>query len=149
MTDNFCNKCGACCKRIKADFNTKILYWDEKTVLTDEFASMLIPVQNETNIFSCKFLKDNICTNPQKPEICRNYPKSPFVELPEECTCTGKIFIEKEKIMQKIRKLKEEIIYYDAIAAISTKKEQNQIQKLILSHQKHINKYKEYGSNDW
>ena len=45
--------------------------------------------------------------------------------------------------------IKEEIIYYDAIAAISTKKEQNQIQKLILSHQKHVDKYKEYGSNDW
>ena len=148
MTKDFCNKCGACCKNIKADFEAEILYWDDIQPLTDEFRSMLIP--NDNGFYVCRFLKENICTNQAKPEICINYPSSPFVNLPEGCGYYGDIFMKREKVQQKIRKLKEEIMHYEAlIASISDKQEQKQYQKIIYLHQKYIDKYKEYGSQDW
>jgi hypothetical protein len=149
MTDDFCNKCGECCKHIKADFEAKILYWDGKQPLPDSFAEMLNKT-SEPNIYSCKFLKNNLCTNHNKPEICIKYPSSPFVNLPEQCTYCGYIFMQKEKIKQQIRKFKEEIIHYNAIIeSIRDKREQNQLQKIVASRQKFIDKYKEYGSENW
>ena len=149
MTENFCNKCGECCKNIEADFEAKVLYWDGKQLLTEEFADMLQKTEKH-NIYSCKFLENNLCTNENKPEICSNYPSSPFVNLPENCTCCGYIFMQKEKIKQQIRRLKEEIIHYDAIiVSINDKKEQNRLQKIITAKEKFIEKYKEYGSEDW
>jgi hypothetical protein len=149
MTNDFCNKCGECCRRIKADLEAKVLYWDGKQPLTEDFACMLKKT-SEPEIYSCKFLRDNMCTNPDKPEICINYPSSPFAELPDECTYSGYIFMRNEKIKQQIRKLKEEIIHYNAIIdSITDKKEQNQLQKIVASRQKLIDRYKEYGSENW
>ena len=101
MEKDYCSKCGECCKNIKADFETKTLFWDEKTVLTDEFGAMLIK-NNDANTYYCKYLKNNLCTNPNKPQICSDYPSSPFVELCESCTYNGFIFMKSEKIKQKI-----------------------------------------------
>jgi len=148
MINDFCNKCGACCKNIKADMEKNILFWDGELPLTEEFKSMLIPVNN--NIYTCRFLENNLCTNPSKPDICTNYPSSPFVELPDNCHYCGLIFMKREKIQQKIRKLKEEIIHYNTlIETTKDKREQNQFQRIIASHQKQVDKYKEYGSKDW
>ena len=148
MAKDLCNKCGACCKNIKADFEAKILYWDGNQPLTDDFASMLIPAGD--GIYTCKYLKDNLCTNESKPEICVNYPSSPFIELLDCCDYRGEIFMKREKIQQQIRRLKEEIIHYNAlIATIHDKREQNQYQKIIDSHQKYIDRYKDHGSQDW
>ena len=146
--DDFCTKCGACCNYIKADFEAKTLYWDGITALTDDFASMLIPKSDKKGIYFCKYLKNNLCTNENKPETCTNYPSSPFAELPQDCGYIGKVFMQNEKIKQKIRRLKEEIIHYEALCKISNnKKEQTQLQKIISAHQKIIDKYRQYGSN--
>ena len=148
MVNDFCNKCGECCKYIKADLKAKVLYWDGVQPLSEDFASMLLPLDN--GIYTCKYLQNNLCTNSQKPEICANYPSFPFIELPERCDYRGEIFMKREKIQQKIRKLKEEIIHYNAlIDTINDKREQNQYQKIIDLHQKQIDKYKEYGSQNW
>ena len=149
MMDDFCNKCGECCRNIKADFDAKILYWDGETALTEEFAEMLQKTDKE-NVYSCKFLKDNLCTNQNKPEACTKYPSSPFIELPENCTYLGYIFMQSEKIKQQIRRMKEEIIHYEAIiVSTNDKKEQNRLQKIITTRQKFIERYKEYGSDNW
>ena len=148
MENNYCNKCGTCCKNIKADLEAKVLYWDGIQSLDADFESMLIPIGE--GIYKCKYLKDNLCTNIIKPNICKNYPSSPFVELPEVCDYRGDIFMKKEKVLQKVRKLKEEILYYNAlISTITNKKEQNQYKKIIDSHQRIIDKYKVHGSQDW
>ena len=148
MARDFCNKCGACCKHIRADLEAKLLYWDGAQPLSEEFESMLIPLGD--GVYTCKYLQNTMCTNPKKPDICINYPSSPFAELPESCDYRGEVFMKREKIQQKIRKLKEEIIHYSVlIDTINDKKEQNQYQKIIDSHQKYIDRYKEHGSQDW
>ena len=150
MDNDLCKKCGACCRNIKADINAKILYWDGKIELTESFASMLIPNEHADNMYACKYLKNNLCTNEQKPDICKQYPLSPFVNLPDECDYTGEIFMKREKVKQKIRRLKEEIIHYEAlISRTKDKKEQNQLRKIINQHKKQIEKFNEYGSQNW
>ena len=152
METDFCNKCGICCKNIPVDFSKKILYWDGIKPLREEFANLINPVSQNDNISicTCKYLKNNLCTNPNKPEECIVYPSSPFVKLPENCGYEGKIFIEREKVTQKIRKLKEEILHYQVLADITPNKfERNQLQKIISSHQKWIDKYAPFGSADW
>lgn len=150
MEKDLCKKCGECCRKIAVDFERKIIYKDGVETLSEEFASMLEPVEKRENVTfcKCKFLEDNICTNSDKPEECINYPSSPFAFLPEECGYYGEIFLKNENIKQKIRKLKEEIIHYEA-EIITNKSEQNQLRKIIEKHQAFIDKYKIYGSENW
>ena len=146
MEKNFCNKCGKCCEKIAVDFNTNVMYRDGIQVLSPTFSSMLIPVSRTKNITfcSCKFLINNLCTNPEKPKECSDYPNSPFAFLPEGCGYEGYIFMQNERVKQKVRKLKEEILDYST--KLSTEKE---LKKIIDHHQAFIDKYKQYGSYDW
>jgi len=150
MNTDYCKKCGACCKNIKIDKDKQLLLWDKKIPLSKEFENMLKAIDTKHGIYKCIYLKDNLCTNSNKPEICRNYPSFPFLELPENCGYEGQIFIAKENLKHKIRKLKEEIIHYTAlIETTNNKSEKQQFSKIIASHEKFILKYKEFGSEDW
>ena len=146
MEKDYCNKCGACCKNIAVDFEKKILFRDGVQTLTDEFSKMLIrnEAKGTTTICTCRYLKDNLCTNPNKPKECSEFPSFPFAFLPENCGFEGDIFMKSEKIKQKIRKLKEEIIYYNTIL-----EKDKSVQRIIDRHQAFIDKYKMYGSHDW
>ena len=145
MKQDYCNKCGACCKNIPVDFSHNVIFRDGIQELTSEFKTMLIPISKTNNITfcSCKYLVNNLCTHSKKPEECKIYPSSPFAFLPEECGYRGDIFIKLESIKQKIRKLKEEIIHYETLDKTQ------ELQKLINHHKNIINKYKQYGSEDW
>lgn len=152
MERELCNKCGQCCKRIPVDFGRKIMYRDGIQPLGDIFEEYLQPIETRDNITfcACKYLADDLCTNPDKPEICKVFPYSPLAFLPDGCGFEGEIFLKKENLLQKIRKLKEEILDYKVQADVTRdKSEKRQLQRLIQSHQAFINKYKAYGSLDW
>lgn len=68
--------------------------------------------------------------------------------IPEDCEHYGTLFLRIEEIKQKIRKYKEEIIYYEAIIA-SGCKEEKVYKKIIESLNKFIEKYIPFGANDW
>ncbi len=147
---DYCIKCGACCKNIKIDKNKELLQWDGSMPLTKEFEAMLLPINIEEGIYTCKHLKENLCTNKNKPDICKNYPSFPFTQLADGCGYEGEIFLKKEKIKHKIRKLKEEKLHYQTLSELTqNKKEQQQYQKLINLNEKAILKYQEYGSENW
>ena len=152
MNNNFCNKCGKCCQNIKIDTKNNLMFRNGIENIDELFLSMLKITKDEGNIkyFRCKFLVDNFCTNKNKPEICKNFPSSPFALLPENCGFEGVIFQKNENIKQKIRKLKEEIIHYNALIETTlNKSEKQQYIKIINTHNKFIQKYKEFGSEDW
>ena len=152
MECDYCTRCGECCKHIAVDFDSKILFFDGIQTLTDEFVQMLIPDKKKENITycKCKYLKKNLCTNSHKPEICQNYPSSPFAYIPENCGYSGQVFMKLEKEKQKIRKLKEEIIHYEALIKTAyNNSDIKQYEKIINSHKAKINYYGVYGSNDW
>lgn len=146
MENDYCNKCGECCRKIAVDFKHNIIYRDGIQTLSADFASMLKTVETKDNvtICECKYLKDNLCTNQNKPEECKNYPSSPFAFLQEDCGYYGAIFSIKESFMQKLRKMEEEIIHYEALINCSSKDEANQYRKIIEKHKAYINKYKMY-----
>ena len=152
MADDYCNKCGMCCMNIAVDFGQKVIFRDGVEPLTDTFAQMLRPVGTRENITfcKCKYMKKNLCLNPNKPVQCTIFPSSPFAYLPEGCGYEGYIFMKNESVRQKVRKYKEEIIHYNALIESCAKKEDaRQYQKIITAHQSFINRYAMYGSNDW
>lgn len=152
MERELCNKCGECCRRIPVDFGRNIMYRDGIQPLGKVFPSYLNPIEKRDNITfcTCKYLENNLCSNPDKPEICKVFPYSPLAFLPDGCGFEGEIFLKKEHLMQKIRKLKEEILDYKIRAATTgDRAEQRQLQRLIQTHQAFIDKYKSYGSSDW
>ena len=152
MEYNFCKKCGKCCSEIKIDTNSKIMYRNGIEQVDEAFLSMLEPIKTDADItyFRCKLLKNNLCTNKEKPDICENYPSFALAFLPDDCGYEGVIFQKQEALKQKIRKLKEEIVHYNALIQTTTNKsEKQQYAKIINSHTKFIQRYKEYGSDDW
>lgn len=146
MEKNYCTKCGECCRNIAVDFFRNIIYRDGIQPLTSSFEKNLIKGEQKDNITfcTCKYLENSLCTNPQKPEECKNYPSSPFAFLPENCGYYGAVFVEREKFMEKIRKLEEEIIHYEALIAEASKDDAKQYAKIIEKHKNFINKYKMY-----
>ena len=106
MEYNFCKKCGKCCSEIKIDTIRKIMYRDGIEQIDEKFLSMLEKIHTDSNItyFKCKFLKNNLCINPNKPDVCTNYPSFALAFLPEDCGYEGIIFQKHEALKQKIRK---------------------------------------------
>lgn len=152
MDKFFCIKCGECCRKIPVDFRKQIMYRDGIQPLSDKFKDMLSPVvkNGEITYCICKYLRGNLCSNPNKPIECSNFPSSPFAMLPDGCVQAGNVFIESEKIKQRVRKLKEEILEYNIlIDTISNKFERRGLLKIIEKHRQFINKYNEYGSDNW
>lgn len=158
----FCNKCGLCCKLIPA-VNGKIIRDDFQDIEDFFFPIDISAAQNinenyvknvqsnfpETIFYKCSFLSEtNICTNPNPPENCKKFPNSPLALIHEECGYSGEIFVKFEALKQRIRKLKEEIIYYEAQIATNPK-EKNNYQKIIKSHNNYIKKYEQFGSLNW
>ena len=152
MEKDYCNKCGECCRSILVNFEKQILYREGIQELSEEFASYLEPVgkYNQATICKCKFLENNLCTNTQKPQECKDFPSSPFAVIPEDCGYSGVIFLKLENIKRQIRKLKEEIFHYEALMqTITNKFEYNQLKKIVETHKLKIKKYRDYGSEDW
>ena len=152
MENNYCKKCGECCKAIRVNFKQHILYRDGIQTLSPEFEAMLTPVfeKDDITFCRCKYLDKNLCKNPKKPEECKEFPSSSFAFLPEECGYTGYIFLKSEKIKAQIRRLKEEIIHYEAIIETCNNKfEKNQLNRIIKSHREKINKFLPFGSDEW
>ena len=146
MEKDYCNKCGKCCDNIAVDFSRRVMYRDGIQTLDEKFERMLAVIGKRENITfcRCKYLEDNLCTNSEKPEICSDFPKSPFAFLPEGCGYEGFVFMENERVKQQVRKLKEEILDYSIRV-----KQEPELQRIIDKHQAFINKYKPYGSENW
>ena len=146
MRDNYCNQCGKCCQKIPVDFEKNIVYRDGIQVLTPEFRSLLIPQEKRDNITFCycKYLKNNLCSIEVKPKECILFPSSPFAFLPDGCGFYGLIFLQKEKLMQQIRKMEEQIIHYEVLMQQCSKDEAKQYAKIIERHRAYINKYNMY-----
>lgn len=160
--NNLCNKCGLCCKLIPA-YNNKIIR-DGFQPVEDMFVPISIntaldinenyvkKVQNlfpDAEFFSCRYLSDdNLCTHPNPPETCKTFPQTALAIIDDNCSYLGEIFIKHEKLKQKIRRLKEEILHYEILKE-QNPKEKNNYEKIINSHKGFIKRYSEFGSGDW
>lgn len=167
---DMCVYCKLCCKLIPVDISSGIVVRNGIENLTEDLEDLLIPISrkeahniNENYVknilkifpniefFTCKHATEQkICECCKTIEICNKFPDNAFAFVDEDCPYQGKIFLFLEEIKQKIRKLKEEILDYEAIiSATKDKKEKEHYRKMIIFHQKQIGKYKRYGSNNW
>lgn len=164
--DNLCIHCGNCCRFIPVDMSKKLILRDSIQPLSKEFETMLVPqslsalqnineiypeivLNSEIKFYRCKYLlNENVCSNPQRPEGCKNFPSSPFALLPNDCGYIGMQFLKLEEFKQKIRKMKEEILHYEALI-IEEPKNERAYHMIIERLKKYIDKYSIYGSEDW
>lgn len=166
--EDMCIRCGTCCKLIPVDSEKMLLLRDGLKDIDLAFYESLIPVsieearlvnesyvENVQNIFPnasffrCKYLgADNLCSTFDKDDSCQAFPSHPLALVPDECGYYGEFFIQSEEIKQKVRKYKEEVIYYEAMIA-SGCKEEKVYHKIIDSLNRFIDKYAPYGSYDW
>lgn len=166
--EDYCNKCGMCCKLIPVNLQEKLILRDGIQTIDEDFYTSLVKisieeaysineafVKNVQKIFPdaafcyCEYLsEDNLCTNSQKPNICQNFPSYPLAFIDEDCGYCGEIFIKSEEVKQKVRKYKEEILYYESVIK-SGCKEEKVYKKIIDSLERFIVKYNKYGAQDW
>ena len=166
--NNFCNNCGICCKLIPVKCANKILVRDGFQIPTEEFEKLLYPLTREeagnidknyvekvleifpdARFYSCNALsKDNLCTLENKPVFCKEYPCSPLAIIPEDCGYTGEIFMKNEELKRKIRKIKEEILDYEALILTDSKNSES-YKKIIENLERFIEKYSDFGANNW
>ena len=100
----------------------------------------------------CKYCEIN-CENLTLEGECskmtqNNISNESQVFIPEGCEHYGQIFLKLEEIKQKVRRYKEEILYYESMVA-SGCKEEKVYSKIIVSLNRFIDKYSEFGARDW
>ena len=135
---------------------------------TDEFEKLLTPITSveacninqeyvqkvrevfpDARFYSCKALSEgNKCTLEKKPAFCGDFPCSPLAIIPDECGYTGEIFMKNEELKRKIRKIKEEILDYETLIEIGDK-DSNSYKRIVDNLKKFIQKYADFGANDW
>jgi hypothetical protein len=81
-------------------------------------------------------------------DFCIKYPSHPLALIPDECNFYGEIFIKSEELKQKIRKYKEEIVFYESMITANPKEEMS-YRKIITSLQRFVDKYLPFGSEEW
>jgi len=124
----------------------------EAAMAVDEEIVKNIPDYENQTFYHCRFLQDdNLCSRYEnRLEVCRIFPSSPWTVTPPGCGFDGWLFQEREAHKKRIRKLKEEQIFYKAkLKTQITKKEKQLYEKLIKKIDERINLYKKYGSELW
>lgn len=108
--------------------------------------------ENEMTFYKCRYLKDdNLCSRYEtRVLLCKHFPASPWAIVPPGCGYEGWLFIKREEVKQKIRKIKEELIELELL------KKKTKSQELLAKIDTVINKmhhsidlYKKHGSENW
>lgn len=160
--DNLCNHCCFCCKLIPVvdgkivrdgvvDVFDGLKRISRSTAreISAEYTEKVLQIYPKAEFYTCTYLYDGyICINQETPEACTNFPSQPFALISEDCGYCGKIFLQNEEIKQKVRRYKEEIVYYEAMMK-SDPKNKSGYEKIIVSLSKFIKKYSVFGSEDW
>lgn len=94
-----------------------------------------------------KEVSKRLCKN------CKNcngkMPTSPWDKMPEGCGLYGWLFLQREKIKQRIRKQKELLLTLQVNLKKSNPQKAKEIIKRISKIKKIIEEYNDYGSADW
>lgn len=111
-----------------------------------------IPDWENRTFYHCRFIKDdNLCSRYlERYDVCKEFPSSPWAVHPPECGFRGWLFQEREAHKKKIRQLKEEAVYYNAMLKTNISNKEKQLyKKLIQKINERVDLYSKYGSKDW
>lgn len=160
--NNFCKHCGLCCKIIpvkegiilkqfcRDSFENLIkLTLEEAKSINSAYVDEIYNSVGECDFYKCKYIsEDNNCLIELKDDCISLFTASATSIAPQECACIGEIFLNKEKLKQKVRRYKEEIIHYEALIA-TDEKASDAYKRIIINLQKFINRYSVFGSDNW
>ena len=107
---------------------------------------------DDLTFYTCKYLRDdNLCGRYEdRKTLCRHFPASPWAIVPPGCGFEGWLFLKREEIKQKIRKVKEELIELELIKKkIKDDATLEKIKTVEEKMHKSIDTYKKYGSENW
>ena len=108
--------------------------------------------ENVLTFYRCRYLnEDNSCsTYETRPDLCRLFPSTPWAVVPPGCGFEGWLFQQREKMKQRIRKLKETILSLEVEMLTMENPEQiKRVQDAIAKTRLTIEKHASHGSNDW
>ncbi len=171
--DNLCKKCGKCCLVITTEKTyeeiLQLAQNNDREAL--DFLELFEPYKNieeakkagkeivenisdyqKRTFYRCKFLgENNLCSRYKtRKNICKRFPNSPFAVVPPNCGYQEWLKEEREKIVKKIRTLKQDKKnYLSELNENISDYRRDLLNKLIISIDKYIDMYTEFGSNDW
>ncbi|MCM1265609.1 MAG: YkgJ family cysteine cluster protein [Candidatus Gastranaerophilales bacterium] len=168
-----CKMCGKCCRVVVASVEHNELVKNAKNgdksskeflelfepyksvedaMAVDESIVKNIPDYQNQTFYKCRFLQDdNLCSRyKDRLDVCRIFPSSPWCITPPNCGFEGWLFQEQEAHKKRVRKLKEEQIFYRAkLKTDIPKKEKQLYEKLIKKIDERINLFEKYGAKYW
>ena len=129
---------------------------EEAKLVDKDIVNNIIKMNTNKNIeftfYRCKYLLDNnLCGKYEtRQELCHHFPSSPWAVIPPGCGYKGWLFMEREKITQNVRILKEDLLELDLkIKHAKTDDEIAEIKNNIKKINDYIDLYAKYGSKDW
>ena len=108
--------------------------------------------EEEMTFYKCKYLDDNnLCTRYEdRLLLCKHFPASPWAIVPPGCGYEGWLFMKREEVKQKIRKVKEDLLELDLLKKKT--KSPEILQKIDTVEKKmlrSIEVHKNHGSENW
>ena len=108
--------------------------------------------KDQLTFYRCKYIQDNnLCGKYQdRPVLCKHFPASPWAIVPPGCGFEGWLFLKREEIKQKIRKVKEELIEMELLKRkVQDKETLEKIDTVVKKMHASIEHYAKYGAKDW
>lgn len=170
---NLCKMCGKCCRVV----TTSKSYEELKRLASKndegakDFLELFEPYESiekakevdiatvenigydkNTTFYHCRFIgDDNLCTRYEtRKTLCRICPSNPFVVVPPNCGFEEWLKSEREKIVKKVRRLKQERLeYINALKTVESASTRETLSKLITIIDEFISNYAKYGAEEW
>lgn len=102
-------------------------------------------------VLNCQYLSnDNLCLIYEtRSESCKNFPYSPWQEVPQGCGFEGWLFQKREEKKQQIRKQKELLLTLEIMLKKADPEQAKKITESIEKIKSIIETYSKYGSRNW
>lgn len=102
--------------------------------------------------YRCKYIQDNnLCgIYDERKNLCKIFPNSPWAVVPPGCGFEGWLFLKREEVKQRIRKLKENQLYFRLKLQHASDSEQiKALKDAIKSIDDIVMQYEVFGASDW
>lgn len=108
--------------------------------------------EEDMTFYCCKYLlDDNSCSRYEdRMLLCKHFPATAWAIVPPGCGYEGWLFMKREEVKQKIRKLKEELLELELVKSKTTSPDiLLKISAVQNKMQNSIKLYAKYGSENW
>ena len=105
----------------------------------------------DITFYKCKHLQqDKLCAIYEtRPEFCRDFPATPWCEIPEGCGFYGWQFQLREEVIRSVRLKKEELIALYADMKIAPDAEKEKFRPRIEELETYVKSFSKFGSENW